>query len=30
LLIVAILSIIASTISGILVSTYAQQVNAQN
>jgi uncharacterized membrane protein YkoI len=27
---VAILSIIASTISGILVSTYAQQVNAQN
>ena len=30
LVIVAILSIIASTISGILVSTYAQQVNAQN
>ena len=30
LVIVAILSIIASTIAGILVSTYAQQVNAQN
>ena len=30
LVIVAILSIIASTITGILVSTYAQQVNAQN
>jgi uncharacterized membrane protein YkoI len=30
LVIVAILWIIASTITGILVSTYAQQVNAQN
>jgi hypothetical protein len=30
LVIVAILSIIASTITGILVSTYAQQVNARN
>lgn len=30
LVIVAILSIIASTITGILVSIYAQQVNAQN
>jgi uncharacterized membrane protein YkoI len=30
LVLVAILSIIASTITGILVSTYSQQVNAQN
>ena len=30
LVIVAILSIIASIITGILVSTYAQQVNARN
>jgi uncharacterized membrane protein YkoI len=30
LVLVAILSIIASTITGIFVSTYAQQVNAQN
>ena len=30
LVIVAILSIIASTITGILVSTYTQQVNARN